>query len=175
MCSYQEQKDFVFATRFKRIKKPCVDCSADENTTVNNETDWLLGIKRGEATVEQILLSIQSAQDKVLSLRSSLKKAMAKKSKGAILKVNTHMNGAQSSSCSPGKGKVLERSPRDMSDCDMDDAAMPESALSSYGEANDMDIFESTMSLLSVEVPHQMGEFHQVRLYTSFISHHDKL
>lgn len=135
--------------------------TADENTTVNNETDWLLGIKRGEATVEQILLSIQSAQDKVLSLRSSLKKAMAKKSKGAILKVNTHMNGAQSSSCSPGKGKVLERSPRDMSDCDMDDAAMPESALSSYGEANDMDIFESTMSLLSAEVPHQMGEFHQ--------------
>uniref|UniRef100_A0A0D9ZY74 Uncharacterized protein n=1 Tax=Oryza glumipatula TaxID=40148 RepID=A0A0D9ZY74_9ORYZ len=135
--------------------------TADENTTVNNETDWLLGIKRGEATVEQILLSIQSAQDKVLSLRSSLKKAMAKKSKGAILKVNTHMNGAQSSSCSPGKGKVLERSPRDMSDCDMDDAAMPESALSSYGEANDMDIFESTMSLLSAEVPHQMGELHQ--------------
>uniref|UniRef100_A0A0D9WFP7 Uncharacterized protein n=1 Tax=Leersia perrieri TaxID=77586 RepID=A0A0D9WFP7_9ORYZ len=138
--------------------------TADENTTVNNDTDWLLGIKRGDATVEQILLSIQSAQDKVLSLRSSLKKAMAKKSKGATLKVNTHINGAQSSSCSPGKGKaseMLERSPRDTSDCDIDDAAMPESALSSYGEANDMDIFESTMSLLSAEGPHQMGEFHQ--------------
>ncbi|KAL5230278.1 hypothetical protein ABZP36_029054 [Zizania latifolia] len=138
--------------------------TADDSTPANNDTDLLLGIKRGDATVEQILLSIQSVQDKVLSLRSTLNKAMAKKSKGATLKVNTHINGAQSSSCSPGKVKVseiLERSPMETSDCDIDDAAMPESALSSYGEDNDMDIFESTMNLLSAEGPHQMGEFHQ--------------
>ncbi|KAG8085316.1 hypothetical protein GUJ93_ZPchr0010g9763 [Zizania palustris] len=110
--------------------------TADDSTPTNNDTDLLLGIKR----------------------------AMAKKSKGATLKVNTHINGAQSSSCSPGKVKVsdiLEKSPMETSDCDIDNAAMPESALSSYGEDNNMDIFESTMNLLSAEGPHQMGEFHQ--------------
>ncbi|KAL5203365.1 hypothetical protein ABZP36_014317 [Zizania latifolia] len=138
--------------------------TADNSTPANNDTDLLLGIKRDDATIKQIVLSIQSVQDKVLSLRSSLNKAMAKTSKGATLKVNTHINSAQSSSCSLGKGKaseILERSPRDTSDCDIDEAAMPESALSSYGEDNDMDIFEGTMSLLSAEGPHQMGEYHQ--------------
>uniref|UniRef100_A0A0A9DQI7 Uncharacterized protein n=1 Tax=Arundo donax TaxID=35708 RepID=A0A0A9DQI7_ARUDO len=43
----------------------------------------------------------------------------------------------------------------------MDESVMPESALSSYGEASNMDIFESTMSLLSVEGPHQMGELRE--------------
>ncbi|KAG8067878.1 hypothetical protein GUJ93_ZPchr0005g15186 [Zizania palustris] len=138
--------------------------TADDSTPANNDTDSLLGIKRDDATIKQIVLSIQSVQDKVLSLRSSLNKAMAKTSKGATLKVNTHINSAQSSSCSLGKGKaseILERSPRDTSDCDIDEAAVPESALSSYGEDDDMDIFESTMNLLSAEDPHQMGEYHQ--------------
>lgn len=87
------------------------------------------------------------------------------------------MNGTQSSNCSPGKGKVAgqhEISPQDTSDCDIDDSAMPDSALSSYGEASNMDIFESTMSLLS-EGPHQMGEFREVSFYTSFGSYHNNL
>ncbi|XP_062231222.1 uncharacterized protein LOC133928765 isoform X2 [Phragmites australis] len=137
---------------------------ADDNTKGTNDADWLLGIEGGDATAEQILLSIQSVQDRVSTLRSNIKKAMAKKNKGITLKVNTWVNGTQSSNCSPGKGKIaglLERSPQDTSDCDMDDSAMPESALSSYGEANNMDIFENTMSLLSAEGPHQMGELRE--------------
>ncbi|GJM88381.1 hypothetical protein PR202_ga04438 [Eleusine coracana subsp. coracana] len=62
-----------------------------------------------------------------------------------------------------GKGKgpgLLEASPQEMSDCDMEDSAMPDSALSSYGEASNMEIFESTMSLLS-EGPHQIGELRE--------------
>ncbi|TVU19019.1 hypothetical protein EJB05_35144 [Eragrostis curvula] len=136
---------------------------ADDNTKGNNDANWLLGIEGGDATVEQILLSIQSVQDRVSTLRSNLKKAVAKKNKGITLKVNTWVNGTQSSNCSPEKGKgagLLEASPQDTSDCDMDDSAMPDSALSSYGEASNMDIFESTMNLLS-EGPHQMGELRQ--------------
>ncbi|XP_062181583.1 uncharacterized protein LOC133885840 [Phragmites australis] len=136
---------------------------ADDNTKGNNDADWLLGIEGGDTTAEQILLSIQSVQDRVFLLRSNLKKAMAKK-KGITLKVNTWVNSTQSSNCSPGKGKVaglLERSPQDTSDCDMDDSAMPGSAVSSYGEASNMDIFESTMSLLSAEGPHQMGQLRE--------------
>ncbi|CAN6360372.1 unnamed protein product [Urochloa humidicola] len=135
---------------------------ADDNTKGNNDADWLLGIEGGDATVEQILLSIQAAQDRVFTLRSNLKQAMPK-NKGITLKIKTWANGTQSSNYSPGKGKVSglhERSPQDTSDCDMDDSAMPDSALSSYGEASNMDIFESTMSLLS-EGPHQMGEFRE--------------
>jgi hypothetical protein len=56
----------------------------------------------------------------------------------------------------------------------MDDSAMPDSALSSYGEASNMDIFESTMSLLS-EGPHQMGEFREVSFYSSLVSHRNNL
>lgn len=136
---------------------------ADDNTKGNNDADWLLGIEGGDTTVEQILLSIQAAQDRVFSLRSNIKQAMAKKNnKGITFKFNAWVNGTQSSNCSPGKGKIPgrhERSPRDMSDCDMDDSAMPDSALSSYGEASNMDIL-STMNLLS-EGPHQMGEFRE--------------
>ncbi|EES18090.2 hypothetical protein BDA96_09G119600 [Sorghum bicolor] len=136
---------------------------ADDNTKGNNDADWLLGIEGGDTTVEQILLSIQAAQDRVFSLRSNLKQAMAKKNKGITLKIHTSVNGTQSSNCSPGKGKVAglhERSPQDTSECDMDDSAMPDSAVSSYGEASNMDIFESTMSLLS-EGPHRIGEFRE--------------
>lgn len=103
---------------------------------------------------------------------------MAKKSKGLLLKVNTRVNGAQSSNCSHGKGKVTEMpeiSPQDASDCDMGDTDMPDSAVSSYGEANNMDIFESTMNLLSVEDPDKIGELHQVSYHNSFISRHNKL
>ncbi|KAF6995568.1 hypothetical protein CFC21_012045 [Triticum aestivum] len=135
----------------------------DDSTKGNNDADWLLG-NGDDATVEQILVSIQSVQDRVCSLRSDLKKAMAKKSKGLLLKVNTQVNGAQSSNCSHGKGKVAEMpeiSPQDASDCDMGDTDMPDSAVSSYGEANNMDIFESTMNLLSVEDPDKIGELRQ--------------
>lgn len=135
---------------------------ADDSTKGNNDADWLLG-NGDDATVEQILLSIQSVQDRVSSLRSILKKEMAKKSTGLVLKVNTRVNGAQSSNCSQGKGKVEMReiSHQDPSDCDMDDTDMPDSAVSSYGEANNMDIFESTMNLLSAEDPDKIGELHQ--------------
>jgi hypothetical protein len=94
---------------------------------------------------------------------------MAKKSTGLVLKVNTRVNGAQSSNCSQGKGKVgmREISHQDPSDCDMDDTDMPDSAVSSYGEANNMDIFESTMNLLSAEDPDKIGELHQVSYCTS--------
>lgn len=136
---------------------------ADDSTKGNNDADWLLG-NGNDATVEQILLSIQSVQDRVFSLRSNLNKAIAKNSSGLVFKVNTRVNGAQSSNCSHGKGKVaemLEISPPDASDCDMDDTDMPDSAVSSYGEANNMDIFESTMNLLSAEDPYKIGELHQ--------------
>jgi hypothetical protein len=139
----------------------------DDNTKGHNDADWLLGVEGGDTTVEQILLSIQSAQDRVSMLRSNLKKAVAKKSNGITLIVNTWVNGTQSSNCSPGMGKgaeFLETSPQDTSDCDMDDSTMPDSALSGYGEVSNMDIFESTMSLLS-EGPHQMGELHEVSFY----------
>ena len=98
---------------------------------------------------------------------------MAKKSNGLVLKVNTRVNGAQSSNCSHGKGKVaeMEISPQDASDCDMDDTDMPDSAVSSYGEANNMDIFESTMNLLSAEGPDKIGELHQVSYYRALLFH----
>lgn len=159
------------------VHKSFSDLSADDSTKGNNDADWLLG-NGDDATVEQILVSIQSVQDRVCSLRSDLKKAMAKKSKGLLLKVNTQVNGAQSSNCSHGKGKVTEMpeiSPQDASDCDMGDTDMPDSAVSSYGEANNMDIFESTMNLLSVEDPDKIGELRQVSYHNSFISRHNKL
>jgi len=168
---------FFLLSGADKLMKPFLDHSADDNTKGNNDADWLLGIEGGDTTVEQILLSIQAAQDRVFSLRSNLKQAMAKKNKGITLKIHTSVNGTQSSNCSPGKGKVAglhERSPQDTSECDMDDSAMPDSAVSSYGEASNMDIFESTMSLLS-EGPHRIGEFREVSFYTSFVSYHYNL
>jgi hypothetical protein len=107
-------------------------------------------------------------------LRSNLKKAVVSKNKGITLKlkVNTWVNSIQSSNCSPGKGKgagLLKASSQDTSDCDMDDSVMADSALSSYGQASNMDIFESTMSLLS-EGPHQMGELREVSFYDYFLT-----
>ncbi|WVZ98233.1 hypothetical protein U9M48_043699 [Paspalum notatum var. saurae] len=134
---------------------------ADDNTKGNKDADWLLGIEGGDITVEQILLSIQAAQDRVFSLKSNLKQAMAKNNKVITFKVNTKVNGTQSSNCSPGKSKIAgqhERSPEETTDCDMDDSTMPDSALSSYGEVSNMDIFE--MNLLS-EGQHQIGGFRE--------------
>ncbi|XP_073008161.1 uncharacterized protein [Typha latifolia] len=126
----------------------------DESMKGNDDTDWFLGPKGGDNSLEQILLNIEVVQSRVLKLRADLSKAMCKKVGETSFVGNMLTNYAQSANYSPGKnGDAMpvgtpRSPPHDVSDYEMEDVVMPESAVSSYGDAADLDIIESTMGAL---------------------------
>ncbi|XP_072958236.1 uncharacterized protein [Typha angustifolia] len=140
----------------------------DEGMKGHDDTDWLLGPKGGENSLEQILLNIEAVQSRVLKLRDDLSKAICKKAGETSFVGNMMTNYAQSASYSPGKnGDAMpvgtpRSPPHNLSDYEMEDVVMPESAVSSYGDAADLDIIESTMGVLfPADNPlssHQIGD-----------------
>ncbi|KAJ1686312.1 hypothetical protein LUZ63_017702 [Rhynchospora breviuscula] len=128
------------------------DCGdqADETLRGNDDTDWLYGTKPG-SSLETILLKIEAMESQVSNLRSQLNKASSKKTKkpsaaASIIIPGDNNYEVRSPSCSPGKNRDLASliHPSNGSDGDMAEAILPGSAVSSYGDATDLGIIEST-------------------------------
>nr|CAD1824513.1 unnamed protein product [Ananas comosus var. bracteatus] len=130
----------------------------DQNMKGNEDTHWLFGSKGVNDSLEEILLTIESVQSRVLNLRSHLSKATSKTVKETSLVgnfANAQTNCAQSASCSPGKnGDAVmpaegpHTPPHNVSDFEMEDAVRPGSAVSSYGDAADFDKIGSAVGFI---------------------------
>jgi hypothetical protein len=116
----------------------------------NDDTDWLYGTRPG-SSLEKLLLKIEAVESRVSDLKSQLNKAATKKIKKPSFLASITLPGAnnyaiQSPSCSPGKNRdlALLAHPDNGSDDDMAEAVLPGSAVSSYGDATDLGIIETT-------------------------------
>ncbi|XP_010930339.1 uncharacterized protein [Elaeis guineensis] len=129
------------------------DCGeqADENVRGTEDSEWLLGIKGRDSSLEQILLNIEAVQSRVLKLKTHLNKVMCR----YAAEISSYPPSyAQSHSGSPRNNDGLPvgaigTPPHHVSEYEMEDMVMPGSAVSSYGDAAEVDIIESTVGLLS--------------------------
>lgn len=124
---------------------------ADENVRGTEDSEWLLGIKGRDSSLQQILLNIEAVQSRVLKLKTHLNKVM---DRNAAEISSYPLSYAQSHSGSPRNNDGLPvgaigTPPHHVSEYEMEDMVMPGSAVSSYGDAADVDIIESTVGLLS--------------------------
>lgn len=136
----------------------------------NDDTDWLYGTRPG-SSLEKLLLKIDTVESRVSNLKSHLNKAATKKTKKPSGLASITLPGAnnyaiQSPSCSPGKNRDLVSliRPDNGSDDDMAEAVLPGSAVSSYGDATDLGIIETTsrcpFSAADMALdPHQIPDF----------------
>ncbi|XP_020571459.1 uncharacterized protein LOC110018471 [Phalaenopsis equestris] len=124
---------------------------ANDITRGGDDHLWALDFRDGDGDrlLEQVLMNIEALQSRVLRVKARLNQIMS-----------TNVRDAQSPSCSLGNiGKqipagVSNTSPRHGSEYEMDDMVLPGSAVSSFGDAPDLDIIESTMGFLSgADVP----------------------
>ncbi|XP_038989560.1 uncharacterized protein LOC103716106 isoform X2 [Phoenix dactylifera] len=132
----------------------------DENVRGTEDSEWLLGIKGRDSSLEQILLNIEAVQSRVLKLKTHLNKVMCRNAAeiasypGNLFPGDPPPSYSQSHSGSPRNNDGLPAGaigtpPHHVSEYEMEDMVMPGSAVSSYGDAADVDIIESTMGLLS--------------------------
>lgn len=145
------------------------DCGnqVDENMKGTDDHEWLVrGFKGGDNSLEQIFFNIEALQSRVLKLKSQLSKVISRNSRdisstaGNFFHGDTPNSYAQSHSCSPGNnGDILPR--QHASEYELEDITVPGSAVSSFGDAADLDIIESTTGILSAaNIPqnqHQVG------------------
>ncbi|KAH7681165.1 hypothetical protein IHE45_05G042200 [Dioscorea alata] len=122
--------------------------------------EWLMFGGR-DASLEQILLNIDVVQSRIVKLRNrldSLMKANNRElavSQGFPGSGETRHSHALSPSCSPrNNGDIklhgaLNTPPHHVSEHETEDAALPGSTVSSYGDAAEPDIVVSTLDLLS--------------------------
>lgn len=128
----------------------------DEVTKRNDDYEWvLLGLKDGDESLEKILLHLDSVQSRVLSLKTQLSEVICRNSMDIsssttnILQGNPPICYDRSLSCSPDvNGDIME--PNHGPEYELE---MPESAVSSYGDAADVDMLECTVGMLSADVP----------------------
>ncbi|XP_042507930.1 uncharacterized protein LOC122084017 [Macadamia integrifolia] len=142
--------------------------AADRNANGNGEFgvdyEWpLLDFGEGDNPLEQILWKIEDVQSRAHKLKTQLDKVMnsnagrlsSAENLNLLLPSEVPSSSARSPTVSLGKGcttqtHVLYTPPPHVSKHEIGDLVMPESAVSSYGEANPLpDIIESTMGLLS--------------------------
>lgn len=147
--------------------------AADENVRGTEDNEWLLGIKGRDSFWEQILWNIEAVQFRVLKLKTHLNKVMCRNdmeissSPGNLFPSGLSPSYAQGHISSPennGDGLpvgAVGTAPHLVTECEMEDMVMPESAVSSYGDAVDADIIESTMGLLSAA--DGLFDQHQIR------------
>ncbi|KAJ0977029.1 hypothetical protein J5N97_012503 [Dioscorea zingiberensis] len=122
--------------------------------------EWLTFGGR-DASLEQILLNIDVVQSRIVKLRSRLDSLMRTNnreiamSQGFLGSVETHHSHALSPSSSPRNNGdatlqgALHTPPHHVSEYETEDAVLPGSTVSSYGDAAEPDIVESTLDLLS--------------------------
>ncbi|KAG1331250.1 hypothetical protein COCNU_02G012180 [Cocos nucifera] len=139
------------------------DCGdqADQNVRGTEDNEWLLGIKGRDSLLEQILLNIEAVQSRVLKLKTHLNKVMCRNdmeissSPGNLFPGGLPPSYGQSHIGFPennGDGLAVEAvgTPRHLvTEYEIEDMVMPKSAVSSYGDAADVDIIESTVGLPS--------------------------
>lgn len=132
--------------------------------------EWLMFGGR-DASLEQILLNIDVVQSRIVKLRSRLDSLMKVNnrelavSQGFPGSGETRHSHALSPSCSPrNNGDIklhgaLNTPPHHVSEHEIGDATLPGSTVSSYGDAAEPDIVESTLDLLSAapSSQHQFG------------------
>nr|XP_010910931.1 uncharacterized protein LOC105036908 [Elaeis guineensis] len=147
--------------------------SADENIRGIRDNEWLLGIKGRDSLLEQILLNIEAVQSRVLKLKTHLNKVMCRNDMeicslpGNLFPGGLPPSYAQSHIGSPennGDGLLVEAMGTPchiVTQCEIEDMVIPESAVSGYGDAADVDIIESTMGLLSAA--DGLLDHHQIR------------
>ncbi|CAL9115015.1 uncharacterized protein LOC135632979 isoform X1 [Musa acuminata AAA Group] len=140
------------------------DCGdlAEDNIRGNDDNDWLLGLKGCDSSLEQILLNIEAVQSRVTKLKTLLNNCICRNareiSSGNLFLGDVPAGYAQNVSDSPRNNTdsmpagLLGSPPHRVSEYEMEDMVMPESAASSYGDAADLDIIESTVGgLLSAD------------------------
>ncbi|XP_010257268.1 PREDICTED: uncharacterized protein LOC104597440 isoform X2 [Nelumbo nucifera] len=140
--------------------------AADQNNS-NEEFgvsyEWRAPEFKDDDPSEQILWNIEVLQSRVQKLKTRIDKVISgnagkfssTENLSLLVPGDVPTSSARSPNCSPGNGEtmpvgVLYTPTQHMSEYDLGDLVMPESAVSSYGEAAPLpDIFESTMGLLS--------------------------
>ncbi|KAJ4979975.1 hypothetical protein NE237_010755 [Protea cynaroides] len=144
---------------------------ADQNVNGNGEfavdSEWSsLDFGDGDNPLEQILWKIEVVQCRVQKLKTQLDKVISSNAArfssaenlSQLVPSEMPSSFAQSPTVSPGNGDttqvgVLYTPPPHISDYEIGDLVMPESAVSSYGEVTPLpDIIESTMGLLSADI-----------------------
>ncbi|KAH0463736.1 hypothetical protein IEQ34_006522 [Dendrobium chrysotoxum] len=135
---------------------------------------WALDFRDGDRSLEQVLLNIEALQSRVLKAKAHLNQIISMNVRdvtlGCSFMGDQPVSSAQSPSCSLGNighqmpAGVPNTSPHHGSEYDeMDDMVLPGSAVSSFGDAPDLDIMESTMGFLSGADgplnPNQLEEF----------------
>ncbi|OVA12255.1 hypothetical protein BVC80_1779g26 [Macleaya cordata] len=138
------------------------DVNSNDELDVNNE--WpSLECRDGDNSIEQILRKIEIAQSKAQKLKIQVDKLLttnagkfsSMENLSLLVSSDLPTSSARSPTFSPGRGEAmpigaLYTPPRHISEYDIGDLVMPESAVSSYGEATPLpDIIESTVGLLS--------------------------
>ncbi|WOK99035.1 hypothetical protein Cni_G07747 [Canna indica] len=132
---------------------------AEDNNKGNDDNDWLLSLKGSDSSYEHILLNIEAVQSRIIKLKSHLDNVICSNardvSSGNLFLGDPPASCAQNASGSPRNNRdtmptgLLGTPPHAVSEYEMEDMVMPESAASSYGDAADIDIIESTVGLLS--------------------------
>ncbi|XP_020672359.2 uncharacterized protein LOC110092240 [Dendrobium catenatum] len=135
---------------------------------------WALDFRDGDRSLEQVLLNIEALQSRVLKAKAHLNQIIIMNVRDVTLCCSfmgdQPVSSAQSPSCSLGNighqmpAGVPNTPPHHGSEYDeMDDMVLPGSAVSSFGDAPDLDIMESTMGFLSGADgplnPNQLEEF----------------
>ncbi|RWW28711.1 hypothetical protein BHE74_00023679 [Ensete ventricosum] len=136
--------------------------TAEDNIRGNDDNDWLLGLKGCDSSLEQILLNIEAVQSRVTKLKTLLNNCICRNareiSSGNLFLGDVPAGYAENVSDSPRNNTdsmpagLLGSPPHRVSEYEIEDMVMPESAASSYGDAADLDIIESTVGLLSADV-----------------------
>jgi len=129
----------------------------------NDDYEWVLnGLNRGDGSLEKILFNLDGLQSRVLSLKTQLSEVMSEnirdisRSATNFLREDPHIGYARSLSCSPPGNNGDAMPHHRLSEYELE---VPESAVSSYGDAADVDTIECTVGLLSADAPlHQRQE-----------------
>ncbi|PKA61037.1 hypothetical protein AXF42_Ash005933 [Apostasia shenzhenica] len=133
--------------------------SLDENIKAGDDHLWAVGFRDGNHALEQILLSIESLQSRITNAKAHLSQVISINAGDLALGYSfagdPPVSSTQSPSYSPRNNghrmpvEVGKTSPYHGSDYEAEDMGLPGSAVSSFGDAPDLDIIESTMGLLS--------------------------
>ncbi|KAK8937781.1 hypothetical protein KSP40_PGU006828 [Platanthera guangdongensis] len=145
---------------------------ADDITRGNHDYLWALDFRDGDRSLEQILLNIEALQSRVLKIKTRLSQIISKNIRDAVLGCglmgDQPVSSAQSPSCSLGYNRYQIRAgapntPAYHGEFEIDGMIVPGSAVSSSGDAPDLDIIESTLGFFAGADgplnPNQLQEF----------------
>ncbi|KAG6488270.1 hypothetical protein ZIOFF_057029 [Zingiber officinale] len=119
------------------------DCE-DYNIISNDDNEWLLGLKGGDNSLEQILLNIEAVKSRILKLKIQLDNVIFRDVREIPSPSNLSMEDLPVSFLQNVTGGGATST-----GCETQRVVMPLSEGSSYGDAADIGIIESTIGLSS--------------------------